>query len=273
MFAAALIVFREVLEAALVVSIILAATRGVSGRSAWIASGILGGVAGAALVASLTSYLASLFEGTGQDILNAVICFVAVVLIGWHVIWMNKHGKEIASELRRLGHNIKEGRSHLSMLAIVVGLAVMREGSEVVLMLEGLWSGSSTPLLLGSFLGLILGVAVGALIYAGFTFLPIGKLFRLTNGLLVMIAAGMAAHGANFLVQAGLISAHGRRIWDTSHILSDQDGLGQFLGALIGYIARPNGVEVLGYFLTITLIAGLIFWVNRPSQPLSNNRM
>src|SRR5579862_8505398 len=131
MIAAALIVFREVLEAALVVSIIMAATKGISRRGFWVSLGIACGVAGAGVVAALTRVIASMFEGAGQEIVNASILSLAALLIGWHVTWMNSHGRAIALHMREVGRSVAHGEKHMSILAIVVGIAVMREGSEI----------------------------------------------------------------------------------------------------------------------------------------------
>ncbi len=259
MFAAAIIVFREVLEAALVVSIVMAATQGMPHRKRWTSLGILGGVLGASAVAAMTNTLAGMFNGAGQDIVNASILFLATALISWHVVWMNGHGRKMAAELRATAKTITEGERHMSVLAIVVGLAVLREGSEIVLMLQGLWStGSQMAMIGGGTLGLVAGVAAGVVMYFGFVALPIAQVFNLTNGILVLIAAGMAARAANFLAQAGLVSSLGGRLWDTSAFLKDDSPLGQLLAALVGYIARPNGIEVLFYGLTILVVLGLM---------------
>jgi hypothetical protein len=148
----------------------------------------------------------------------------------------------------------------MSILAVVVGLAVMREGSEIVLILQGLWAdqSSTAPMLIGSFIGLGFGVVAGTLIYFGLLALSVSRLFALTNGLLVLIAAGMAAHAANFLNQADLLPALGTRLWDTSFILSDDSLTGKALGALVGYIARPSGIEVLFYVATVLTVLALI---------------
>ncbi len=255
MFAAALIVYREVLEAALIVTIILAATRSVPTRGRWISLGVFGGVVGACIVASLTNYFSSLFKGVGQEIVNASILSLAVLLIGWHVIWMNSHGRKLAAEIRAVGHSVSEGQRHLSVLAVVVGLAVMREGSEVVLILQGLWSSGETMTMLGgASLGLIAGIITGALMYAGFVAFSMQKVFALTNGFLTLIAAGMAARAANFLTQADLLPSLGNNLWDTSSILPEKSLIGQLLSALIGYIASPNGIEVLFYGVTVVAI-------------------
>ena len=260
MIAALLIVFREVLEASLVVTVVMAATRGSAGRNRWVVIGIAGGVVGAALVAALAHTISHSFAGAGQEIVNASILFIAVALIGWHVVWMNSHGKKMAADLRATAKSVAEGEKHMSILAIVVGLAVMREGSEVVLMLQGLWTGSdsSATMITGSTLGLAAGVAVGALLYFGLLALSLPRLFAFTNVVLVLIAAGMAARGANFLVQADLLPALGSRLWDTSFILSDDSVIGKALSALIGYIARPSGIEVAFYLATVAAIAALI---------------
>jgi high-affinity iron transporter len=264
MLAAALIVFREVLEAALVITVVMAATRGLLHRGRWVGIGIMGGIAGAALVAALTRFIASSFAGAGEEIVNAAILFIAVALIGWHVVWMNSHGRQIALEMRAAAKRVAEGERHMSILAIVVGLAVMREGSEIVLMLQGLWAGSPSPVptLGGGLIGLALGAAMGTAIYFGLLALSISRLFALTNGLLVLIAAGMAAKGANFLTQADLLPTLGTRLWDTSFILSDSSVTGKALGALIGYIARPSGVEVLFYAGTVGIVLLLIRLAN-----------
>jgi high-affinity iron transporter len=238
----------------------MAATLGVPRRGAWISLGIAGGVAGAGIVAALTSYLATLFNGAGQDIVNAGILFLAVALIGWHIVWMNSHGREIALRMREVGQSVADGSKHMSILAVVVGLAVMREGSEIVLMLQGLWAGSNGGAIMfgGAALGLGAGVAVSTLMYLGFLVLPVRRVFTLTNCVLVLIAAGMAARGANFLVQAGLVQPFGSRLWDSSGIISDQSLIGQILAALVGYIARPSGIEVAFYAATILVVVMLM---------------
>jgi high-affinity iron transporter len=255
MLAAALIVFRELIEAALIVTILMAATRGVPRRGSWISLGILCGLAGAGAVAGLTNVISSLFEGAGQEIVNATILFAAVVLIGWHVVWMNIHGRKIAKEMRAACRRVAEGEHHMSALALIAGLAVMREGSEVVLMLQGLWTTSGAGAMLGgAAIGTAAGLSLSFLMYLGFIALPVARIFALTNVLLVLIASGMAARGANFLTQAGLVPSFGNALWNTEGVLSEQSIVGQILAALIGYISRPSGIEVAAYGVTALMI-------------------
>ena len=97
MLATLIIVFREVLEAGLIIGIVLAATEGVTHRGRWIAGGIAGGVAGAALLAAFAGALSNAFSGSGQELFNATILLVAVVMLGVHVTWMASHGKQMAN--------------------------------------------------------------------------------------------------------------------------------------------------------------------------------
>ena len=160
MLGALIIVFREVIEAGLIVGIVMAATRGVPTRGRWIGFGILGGLVGAAVVAIFAGAISQAFEGAGQELFNASVLGIAVVMLMWHNAWMARHGREIAEEMRTIGTAVSEGAKPLTALAVVVGLAVLREGSEVVLFLYGIFaSGTSGSALLA---GGLLGVAAGA---------------------------------------------------------------------------------------------------------------
>ena len=96
MLAVAVIVFREVLEAALIVSIVMAASVGVAGRTHWVAGGTGAGFLGACLVAMFAASIADAFQGSGQEILNAGILLLAVCMLGWHNLWMARHARHVA---------------------------------------------------------------------------------------------------------------------------------------------------------------------------------
>jgi high-affinity iron transporter len=269
MLATAIIVFREALEAALVISIVLAATKGVARHGLWVGGGTLLGLAGAGLVAGFADGLSSLASGTGQEIFNAAVLFSAVAMLGWHNVWMTRHGREIAREMKSVGHDVSVGAKPLSALALVVGLAVLREGSETVLFLYGVATadaGGWRHMLAGGALGLAGGAAVAIGIYFGLLRVPARHLFSVTGWLILLLAAGMASQGAAFLVQGDLLPALRDPIWDTSAILSDPSLVGQVLHVLAGYTARPYGIQVLFYFLTLCGI-GVLMWTFGRSTP------
>lgn len=258
MLATLVIVFREVIEAALVLSIVAAATKGVAGRNRWLVLGVAGGLAGAALVAAFAGTIAGMLEGSGQEVFNASVLFVAVAMLGWHNVWMNSHGRELAAEMKAVGHDVAVGTRPLYAVAIVVGMAVLREGSEVVLFLYGIASGGvgASGLLIGGAVGVVAGAALGFALYFGLLNLSTRRLFSVTSWLILLLAAGMAAQGANYLVQANILPSLGRSIWDTSWLLTEQNIFGQLLHTLIGYTARPSGIQLVFYVGTLVVIGG-----------------
>ena len=137
MLATFLIVFREVIEAGLIVGIVLAATRGVAGRGLWISYGIIGGLAGAGLVAVFAGELAALSRGRPRTFQRRDL-IIAVAMLTWHNVWMASHGRAMAQQTREVGLSVARGQEPLAALATVCGLAVLREGSEVVLFLYGI---------------------------------------------------------------------------------------------------------------------------------------
>lgn len=259
MLTALLIVLREVLEAALIGGVILAATKGVRGRMGMFAAGVGGGVAGAIIFALLITQISSLFEGSGQEVFNAAILLLATGMLAWHVIWMSQHGKELMQKAKSVGHAVQLGAKPLSALAFLIGAAVWREGSEIVLFLQGMLAGAdSQHVLLGAMLGLIGGVALGAVMYFGLVRLPIGLMFRATNGLLILIAGGMAAKAALFLSQTGWLTVGTQTVWDMSDILPAKSMLGTLLDALMGYTPTPTSAQLIFFIITALGIVTVI---------------
>jgi high-affinity iron transporter len=265
MFGTAIIVFREVLEAALIIGIVSAATRDVPKRNLWIVGGLLLGLIGAGVVAAFTDVIASYASGVGQEILNATVLGIAVLMLAWHNIWMTSHGAELASHARNVGKNIRDGVSECSILLIVIGLAVLREGSETALFLYGLAASgeqNSSGMLMGGAIGVLAGIALGYIVYAGLLRIPMRWFFAATGGLILLLAAGMASQAAKFLVQADVLPSLGNGLWDSSNIVSEQSPLGMILHSLVGYDAHPAGMQVVFYLVVLVGITMGMRYVN-----------
>lgn len=256
MLATLLLVFREVLEAALVVGIVAAATRGVLGRGRWIGGGISLGVAGAVLLALCAGRLAEALEGSGQEWFDAGVLLTAVAMIGWHVIWMSKHGRELAIQMKAVGREVTSGARPMTALMTVVAIAVLREGSEIVLFGYGLFASGSSALSMavGGVLGLAAGAALGVAIYRGLLKIPMKYFFSSTNGLMVLLAAGMASNAANFLIQADVLQRWTTPLWNSQWLLRDGSTVGTALHVLIGYTAQPTGIQAVFYVATVALL-------------------
>ena len=256
MIAALVIVFREVIEAGLVVGIVMAATRAVAHRGQWIAGGVIAGFIGACLVALFVGAITAAFAGMGQELFNATVLGIAVVMLTWHNVWMARHGREIATEMLTLGKAVVAGSRTLLALAVVVGIAILREGAEVVLFLYGIVAsegGWNLSILLGGLLGLALGALVSVLTYLGLLRIPGRYLFAVTSLMIAFLAAGMAAQAIGFLEQANMVTALGTVLWDSSGILSDSSLFGKVLHTLIGYNDRPSGMQVVIYLAILAV--------------------
>jgi high-affinity iron transporter len=254
MWAVALLVFREVLEAALIVSVVAAATRGVPRRGWFVGGGIALGIFGAVLVALSADLLAAAFSGVGQELFNAGVLLAAVLMIGWHVLWMSSHGRELSRQMQALGNAVHSGASSLGLLLAVVALAVLREGSEVVLFLYGMRAGGAEHLWAGLSIGVVAGAALGFALYAGLLRIPVRHFFGATNAMLVLLAAGLASTAARYLIQANLLPAWGHQLWDSSWLLGNGSLLGQTAHILVGYDAQPAGMQLMFYASTLAAL-------------------
>lgn len=257
MLASLLIVFREVLEAGLIVGIVLAATQGIYRRGTYIALGIVAGLLGASVLAVFAGEITQSLSGFGEEVFNSAILIVAVFMLGWHNLWMASHGRELAAEMKALGHAVARGESSLPAMAIVVAVAVLREGSEVVLFLYGIAASGQTSMvymLVGGLTGVLAGSLVSWLLYRGLITVPLNKLFACTGWLIALMAAGMAGRAAAILAGANLIPAWGYELWDTSSIVADGSMPGRVLQALLGYSDRPMGVQVAAWAVTLALL-------------------
>ena len=265
-----LIVFREVFEAGLIIGIVMAVTSSVPGRGLWVAGGVAAGVLGACIVALFTGGLSELFGGSGQELFNAGILGFAVLMLGWHNIWMARHGREMAAEMRAAGEAVATGAKSLAALAVVVMIAVLREGSEVVLFLYGVAAaqgGGDLGMVAGGAAGLVLGALVCLLTYLGLITIPARYLFAVTSTLIALLAAGMAAQAIAFLQQANILTAFDETVWNTSWILSDSSLLGRALHTLIGYVDRPTAMQLIAYAATLAVILVLMrLFAVRPAQ-------
>ncbi len=269
MLSTAILVFREVLEAALIIGLVAAATSGLATRGRWIATGLLAGIGGAIVLALSADFINQLAAGLGQELLNALILITAVVMLGWHNIWMKKHGQKLAGQVQHLSERLQTGETPLHAVAIIIGLAVLREGAELVLFLYGVIASGATSiqLAIGFAAGLLAGVAVGAVLYFGLLRIPIRYLFKTTSLLILLLAAGLASQAAAYLVQADILPALGMNIWDTSWLLSQHSIIGSILHTLIGYVDRPMGIQVIVYLLTLMTIGTLMKWINDKTLP------
>ena len=269
MFGTALIVFREVLEAALIVGIVAAATQGIPGRGRFIVGGLAVGLLGSVLVAFGAEGISQLAEGMGQELFNASILGIAVAMLAWHNIWMAVHSRELTANAKQLGREVKEGAREMSVVLVVIAVAVLREGSETVLFLYGIaisGEASRASMMAGGAVGLVGGIALGLLVFRGLLRIPLRHFFTATSALVLLLAAGMAAQAARFLIQANMIPSLAAPLWDTSAFIPNSSTIGKLLQGLLGYDARPAGMQIAFFIVVLVSIYAGMVWARRRTQ-------
>lgn len=253
MFSIGIVIFREVLEIALILGVLMAATKGLPKRLPWVWMGLALGVAGSVIIAIFADAISQAAEGMGQELMNALILFAASFLIGWTVLWMTRHGRELTKHFKDVGQAVINGRSPMYTLAVVVSLSVLREGAEIVMFVySALVTGTKVNhLVMGGMLGMCAGIAAGLAIYYGLMKVPTRQIFSITSWLLIFLVGGMVAQAFGYLTAAGYVPEIVPIAWDTSSLVAENSFIGKIMHILVGYVERPTGIQVLSYMITI----------------------
>lgn len=258
MFNAFIIVWRESLEAMLVIGVLLSwiarqpemAERSTLRRGLW--GGAAGGVGLAFVLGFATYAVQSEFAGTVMERFQLAMVLVAAGLILQMVLWMHRHGRHMKRELEAQA----EKSAGTLGIAVITALAVAREGAETVVFLYGLGleaeGGTLTGMLLAAVAGFSAALATAWLVARGARFLNYRTLFRVSEILLLLIANALLANGIDRMIAMEWLPPLLDPAWDTSTLLGDGQGIGRFLADFVGYRAQPAG---------LLLLASLAFWV------------
>jgi high-affinity iron transporter len=260
MIASLTIVFREMLEMAMIIGILMAATRGVAQSRQWIFGGMGLGLSGAVFLAVFMDEMEGSFDGSGEFIFNAVVLLLAAVLLAWTVVWMSRQGREMAMKMKQAGQQFSAGELSGVALLLIAFSAVVREGSEAVFFLFSAWQmgeKNSQEMILGAVLGMLLGAGLGYVLYRGLLKIPLHRVFHVIGWLLTLIAAGMASQACWNLVLIEWVPPLIEPLWDTSALLSQESVLGELLHVLMGYDERPSALQVIVFAVTLILIVWL----------------
>lgn len=255
MLDAVIIVLRETLEASLLVSFLFVYSNHFSVNKKWLLTALLLGVASAFLVANLLPDISDLFDGTGQEVLFIIVLLSLSLLIQWinFIVILPKHSKSSQRLLKML-------------FSSILVLAISLEGAEIIIFIQSSLAneGSSYSNLLGSLLGLGIGISVGAVSYY---LLSQSEEYSVLICLLLLIfvSAGMASQAVSYLMQADFIES-GYPVWDTSGLVDESSVLGQLLYALMGYEAKPTVSQVLVYASYLSMPLVLIFYSKKTTS-------
>lgn len=260
MLPAFIITFREILEIALILSVIAAATKGLKQQKRWIWSGIFLGLIGSSIIAIFAKNISDFASGIGMELFNASILICATLIICWTAIWMRVHARKVFSNIKKQTTKVIDGDLPKHTITLIIALAVLREGAEIIIFLYSMIaSGQEAHLLiLGALGGVGVGSTLGLLLYLGIISIPTKLIFKVTTILLFLIASGMAATSAKFLVAAGYFGSLSNTLWDTSNILSDKSITGQIMHVLLGYSSNPMAIQLIFYCSTLVFCTSMI---------------
>ena len=272
MGAAFIVALREGIEAALIVSILLAYLKqlGREDHAPLIWGGTAAAIVLSAVVGTVIFAVGAEFEGTAEQVFEGFVTLTAVVVLTWMIFWMRRQGARLRSELQdKVDTALTTGGIALAALAFT---AVLREGIETALFLFAAAQGTAVAAggvgaqILGAVLGLGLAVVLGVLLYRGGIRMDLRTFFRVTGVLLIVVAAGLLAYSVHELQEAGWFPFLTATAFDISGALPDDAGLGAVLRGLIGYNADPTVLEVLAWLGYLVVVGGLYF---RPSPALA----
>jgi high-affinity iron transporter len=260
---------REGVEAALIVSIILAYLAKTGNRQHF--SKIWLGTAAAvalSLAIGVTLFLTvGGFQEPYEQLFEAGTLVLAAAVLTWMLFWMRRQARTVKGQLQAAVDRVLTDGGGWS-LAVLAFTAIIREGVETSLFLTGQVTAAASggaraemSVLLGSLIGLAIAVAIGFVIYVGARRINYGTFFRLTGLVLVFIAAGLLSHAVHELIEVGWIGILTQPAFDLSAVLPDDAGAGLFLRALLGYAAAP---EVLTLVVYLAYVLPVLYVYLRP---------
>ncbi|MCD6020578.1 MAG: iron transporter [Actinomycetia bacterium] len=278
MGASFVIALREGIEAALIVSIVLAYLKqlGASDRARLVWWGTALAVALSAAVGTGIFIAGAEFEGTAEQVFEGLVTLAAVGVLTWMIFWMRRQGARIKSELQeKVDTALVAGGLALAGLAF---FAVLREGIETALFLFAAAKGTAVEgtavapatQITGAVLGLALAVVLGVLLYRGGIRMNLRSFFRVTGLILIVVAAGLFAYSLHELQEAGWLPVLEAHAFDLSTSLPDDAGVGAILRGLVGYNADPTWLEVVGWAAYLLVVGGL--FLRGPALPGTKSR-
>ncbi|HEX8221832.1 MAG TPA: FTR1 family protein [Chloroflexia bacterium] len=265
-FGAAVLTFREGLEAALIVAIMLGYLRKV-GRldmqwSVWV-----GAISAAALAVVFTLVLQMIgaqFDYPAKGIYEGVTSLLAVTMLTSMILWMARQARYIKGSLE---HSMKDRLAQGAVwgLLALAFMTVAREGVETALFLSAsAFQSSGIETLVGGVVGLLLSGVVAWAVYVAGVRLQLRTFFKVTSILLVVFGAAILRYAIHEFEEVGWVPPIVEAVWNTGQWVPTSSPLGSVLQALIGYTSRPSLMQLIGYFGYLLVFGWLVV---RPSAP------
>ncbi len=273
-----IIILREVLEAALLISLLLAMSAHIHLKLRWVLTALCLGLGFAVVYADQLAFISNLFDGLGQEMINTSLQITISIMLGIGCCYIvqtlvaEQSIKTTATErINILSQSLSNRLFFKGLLICIVALAIVREGSEIIIYIFGFASNKDVFLtvLLGGSIGLGIGISIGVIFFYSLISVSFNHFILLLIVFSGFIAAGLLIQAVNLLYQADWLEMQ-NFLWDSSSIISEESIVGQLLYAMIGYEATPSILQVLIY--SVILIGffslAIYFYINRPRSDL-----
>lgn len=262
---AVLLILREVLEAALIISLLLALCYKLQLRFRWSLVALAIGIIGSWLLAHYAYAIAEAMEGTGQEILNAILYFVvilSVITLGLLIAPLAfSTQKKTRAQINNSFAFTNYHQLVYCLFIVIVSFSLAREASEIWIYLSAFThkTHALSSALVGSAIGAGIGMSLGAITYYAFAFMPNKFFLPVFLVVITLLAGGLSMQIAKQLMQSGLLDS-GAPLWDSSFLVNEHSWMGELLYALLGYDARPAPVQGAFYLLTVAPILVASLW-------------
>ncbi len=260
----AVITFRETLEAALVIGIILVFLFRINQHkfAKYVYLGVAAAVAASIVVAMVFNAVAGGFEGRAEQLFEGSTMLIAAVLLSWMIVWMFRQRMSIKHHVEEKVSKAVERQEKLELFLLPF-VAVLREGVETVIFLSAASFASGQNIAIGSFAGIVFALAVSYLFFTAARKVNLRLFFNVTSVLLVLFAAGLVAHGVHEFQEARVLPMTIEHVWNTNWLLNEVSFAGSFAKSLFGYNGDPSLLEMIAYGTYLAMIGYVFFRINK----------
>lgn len=270
MFAAGLITFRETLEAALVVGIVLTFLTKTNQHlfKKYVLRGIFAGVFGAIALGFFLDLFFGGLTGRAEEIFEGVLMFVTAGFLTWMILWVHRQ-KDVARKIKeKVAVHAEKGYG--VGIFVLIASSVLREGVETVLYLKASSLIGATNQLFGAILGIMAALGLGYGLFRWAIQVNLSRVFTITSVFLLLFAAGLVGHGVHEFQEVGLLPIFSfDPLFNISHVLDHKSTFGSLLRVVFGYTSKPTMLEVMSYSSYIVFV----LWLERLTDRLLAKRV
>ena len=259
MLSSFLLSFREGLEAALIIGVLLGVLKKLGQdkqqKVVWLGTGVA--IVSSILIAIIFKNIGASFEGRSEAIFEGIAMLIAAGILTWVIFLMQSQSQSFKEKFESDVKSTVFKNNSFALFSLVF-LSVFREGVELAIFLTAVaFISENAQVIIGAILGLTTVAAFALLLFKRLLKLNVGKFFQITSFVLIFFAAGLVAHGVHELNEAGIIPSIIEHVWDINHVVDEASISGEFLKTLVGYNGNPSLTEVISYFLYF-----IVIWVS-----------